>query len=116
MSKQPNYGFPCVSNPNDFSPDPECCTPEEIACHRKACENWGKPEFEPNKGCYAEYDDHGIIKHVSRTSWGTGVNLISVCDECGEPANNLLTCHECGPEFCESCWPIHETKHEENKL
>lgn len=117
MSKQPNYGFPCVEDPNDFIPDPESCSPAEIEAHRLACANFGKPEFEPNKGCYSEHDEQGrLIKHVTRTSWGIGTNLISCCDECGEPSGNLLTCHECGPEFCEICWPVHERKHDEGTL
>ena len=117
MSQQPCYGFPCVSNPNDFIPDAESSTDEEMAAHKKACADWGKPEFEPNKGCYDKFDENGnLIMHVTRTSWGIGTNLVSVCDECGEPFGDLLTCHECGPEFCEICWPIHESKHDENKL
>lgn len=117
MSQQPIYGFPCVNNPNDFIPDVESCTPEEIETHRLACANYGKPEFKPNDGCESFYDENGkLVMHVSRTSWGIGTNLISCCDECGEPSNNLLTCHDCGPEFCEICWPVHEAKHDNNTL
>jgi hypothetical protein len=41
--KQPIYGFPCVSNPHDFEPDRECCSPAEVEAHRLAKEHWGKP-------------------------------------------------------------------------
>ena len=75
--KVPLYGFPCVSDPNDFSPDAECCSPEEIAAHKRACETYGTPDYEPNKGCYSEHDAEGnLVKHVTRTSWGIGVNMI----------------------------------------
>lgn len=50
MSEYCVYWYPCVTNPNDFSPDAECCSPEEIAAHKIACENWGKPSYVPNKG------------------------------------------------------------------
>ncbi len=91
MSKRPIYGFPCVEDPMDFSPDAECCSPAEIEAHRLACANYGKPTYEPNKGCYSEHDADGrLVKHVTRTSWGIGVNLIDHCDECGEPAIVLI--------------------------
>jgi len=116
MSKQGHYGFPCVSDPNNFSPDTESSSPEEIAAHKLACENWGKPEFQPNKGCFSEYSDDGkLILHVTRTSWGIGVNLIPVCDDCGEMGiSNMIACHECPgeQEFCAMCWEKHEKQHE----
>jgi hypothetical protein len=117
MSKQGVYGFPCVTDPNDFIPDGECCSPKEIETHRRACATFGKQDYEPNKGCYAEYSEDGqLVKRVTRTSWGIGTNLIASCDGCNTPAfgDPLVTCHECGgPEFCEGCWAKHEKKHEE---
>ena len=119
MSKQPTYGFPCVRDPNDFIPDGESCSPEELEAHRRACANFGRSTYEPNKGYYTEYDASGqIVKRVLRTSWGIGTNLIASCDECREPAFDgpLTTCHECGgPEFCERCWPKHEKEHDEHE-
>jgi len=114
MSKQPVYGFPCVSDPNDFIPDGECSSPAEREAHRIACANFGKPTYEPNKGCYTEVD---AVRHVTRTSWGIGTNLVLSCDGCrdphfdGDPA--FMTCHECGgPEFCVNCWSEHERGHD----
>lgn len=116
MSQRPVYGFPCVSNPNDFLPDAESCSPAELEAHRVAKANWGNPTFQPNKGCYTEHDPDGqLVKHVLRTSWGIGTNLIDHCDGCGEPTfgDPLITCHECGgPEFCPECWPKHEKEHD----
>jgi hypothetical protein len=116
MSKMPVYGFPCVENPHDFDPDVECCSPQEIETWRRAKANWGKPGFEPNKGCETTFDEAGnLVKHVLRTSWGIGVNLIDQCDGCQEVMpGSLMTCHECGgSEYCEVCWPKHEAEHEE---
>lgn len=122
MSQTPIYGYPCVEDPRNFSPDVECCSPAEIEAHRRACANYGKPSYEPNKGCYTERDESGqFVKHVLRTSWGIGVNLVDSCDGCQEPAAcsdvPLIVCHECGgPEFCSVCWPKHEKEHEEGRI
>lgn len=118
MSKQPIYGFPCVTDPRDFLPDVECCSPTEIETHQTACKTFGKPEHQPNKGSFTEFNDKGeMVLHVCRTSWGIGTNLIDSCDECREPADNLMTCHEChGMEFCAVCWPQHEKRHEDGEL
>lgn len=122
MSKVPQYGYPCVEDPNDFCPDAECCSPAEIEAHRVAYLNYGKPSYVPNKGCFTEHDDSGqIVKHVLRTSWGIGVNLIACCDECKEPDFcsdvPLITCHECGwMEFCAVCWPKHEKDHDDGRI
>lgn len=110
MSKQPVYGYPCVADPNDFCPDAECCSPAEMEAHRLACKTYGTPDYQPNKGCVTERDESGqMVRHVLRTSWGIGVNLIASCDKCGEPSDDLITCHDCGGwiEFCPVCWPEH---------
>lgn len=112
MSKQPTYGFPCVSDPNDFIPDGESCSPDELAAHRLACETYGTPAYQPNKGCTTEHDESGnLVKHILRTSWGIGTNLIASCDGCRMPdfGDGLITCHDCGgfQEFCPNCWPEH---------
>lgn len=115
MSKQPLYGFPCVGDPRDFLPDAECCSPEEIETHRLACANYGKPDYEPNKGCFSEHDAAGnLVLHVTRTSWGIGTNLITSCDGCNEPDfDGLTVCHECDErEFCPTCWEQHEKEHD----
>lgn len=119
MSKQPIYGFPCVTDPHDFSPDYESCSPAEIEAHRLACANYGTPTYQPHEGCYTVYDELGqTVTHVLRTSWGIGVNLVSVCDKCGTPPLNLplMTCRACGErEYCEFCWPEHEKRHNKEK-
>ncbi len=30
-AEETSYGVPVVDDPRDFTPDPECCSPEEIA-------------------------------------------------------------------------------------
>lgn len=112
MSQDGVYGFPCVVNPNDFTPDPECSSPAEMEAHRVACANWGKSSYTPNKGCYTERSDDGqIVKHVLRTSWGIGFNQFTKCDACGEIDNETVHCWDCGGDFCcASCWPKHDAE------
>lgn len=65
MSKSPVYGFPCVEDPNDFLPDPECCSTAEMAAHRIACTHYGTSAYEPNKGCYTDTDFKAMRDAIS---------------------------------------------------
>ena len=119
MSFQGQYGFPCVEDPNDFSPDAECCSPQEIEAHALACKTFGTPAYQPNRGCETQRDESGfLVRHTLRTSWGIGVNNIRMCDgDCHEPIwADYLTCFECGGhlDFCPKCWPVHAKTCEEN--
>jgi hypothetical protein len=40
--KEAIYGFPCVENPHDFTPDEESCTPAEIAFWEDAKKAMGR--------------------------------------------------------------------------
>jgi hypothetical protein len=112
--KQGHYGYPCVTNPNDFEPDPECCSPAEIEAHRLAKKHWGTPAFVPNRGCTDLLSPDGrVVGHVTRTSWGIGVNFINQCDECNTPDDDLMYCHDCALDLCPVCWPKHEQWHDE---
>lgn len=113
MSYQSHYGFPCVDDPNDFSPDAESCSPAELAAHKLACETFGTPAYQPNRGCTTERDESGqLVRHILRTSWGIGVNSLRCCDGCGMPVDQgeYLTCHDCGGHLdfhVEPCWAEH---------
>lgn len=111
MSQQPIYGYPCVTDPRDFLPDAECCSPAELAAHKLACQTFGTPDYQPPAGCTTDYDESGqFVRHVLRTSWGIGTNLVASCDTCHEPCSDLITCHDCGGylEFCGVCWSGHD--------
>jgi hypothetical protein len=109
MSQQVVYGYPCVVDPHDFTPDAECCSPKELEAHRLACANYGKPSYQPNRGCFATRNDDGtLVMHALRTSWGIGTNLVRICDECRDFLGpTFVECHECGRDFCEWCWYEH---------
>ena len=111
MSQECVYGYPCVVDPNDFSPDAECCSPAEIAAHKAACAAYGTAAYQPNKGCCTGVDVNGSWKHVARTSWGIGVNVLMRCDECGAIDTQVVHCWDCGGDFCcASCWPKHDAE------
>jgi hypothetical protein len=78
--KEACYGFPCVENPHDFTPDEESCTPEEIAFWEDAKVRWDAGELDVRgKRCGWLTDPEGKIKgHVTQTSWGIGVNMVEM--------------------------------------
>lgn len=71
------YGFPCVENPHDFSPDSECCTPKEIAFHEDAKRRWdsgGRNVRGVRSESVRDKDTGELLLHLTRTSWGIGTN------------------------------------------
>lgn len=83
MAIEAVYGFPCVENPHDFTPDAESCKPEEIAFWEDAKRRWdaGERDVRGNR-CQSTYDDDGnLLMHVTRTSWGIGVNMVDMGDD-----------------------------------
>lgn len=118
MSKHAYYGYPNVKDPNDFIPDGESSSPEEIAAHKAACAAYKKPGYKPpDQGCKVITTGDISIRKTS-TAWGIGTNLIPMCDGCEElDPESLIACHECGgQEFCAVCWPKHEKEHDENRI
>lgn len=60
--KEAIYGFPCVENPHDFTPDSECCTAEEIAFWEQAKRRWDAGERDVRGArCGPLVDDDGNI-------------------------------------------------------
>ena len=82
------YGFARPDDPNDFHPDAESCTEQEIAAHKAACEAYGKPDYVPPLG--SEWIGDGDTRlHILRAPWGIGsytfrdpaiVNLLAQID------------------------------------
>ena len=72
------YGFPCVEDPNDFSPDGESCTPAEIVFWEDAKKRWDAGERDVRGArCETVRNETGeTTAHFTRTSWGIGVNNI----------------------------------------
>jgi len=62
------YGFYRPENPHSFYPDHECCTPEEIANHKAACEAF-------DNGTYVRDHSDGWLSEglrVTMAPWGIG--------------------------------------------
>jgi hypothetical protein len=80
------YGFPCVENPHDFSPDRESCSEAEIAFWEDAKKRWDAGERDVRGArCETVLNDQGqLAAHYTRTSWGIGVNSIEGWEELGE--------------------------------
>lgn len=80
--KEGLYGFPCVENPHDFTPDEECSTPEEIAFWEDAKKRWDAGERDVRgKRCESVHDaDGNLTMHITQTSWGIGVNMVDMED------------------------------------
>ena len=66
-SEENGYGFARPSNPHDFFPDHESCSPDEIAAHKAACEAYDKGEYTPERG--SEWVGN---MHILRAPWGIG--------------------------------------------
>jgi hypothetical protein len=79
-SQESGYGYFHGGDPRNFHPDGECCSPDEIANHRKACQLWDEAEAkgktpEPEE-CPSGwiFDEHGKpIAHVLRSPYGIGI-------------------------------------------
>lgn len=89
MAQEAVYGFPCVENPHDFTPDTEACTKEEIAFWEDAKKRWDAGERDVHgKRCTTEFDADGKpLRHLTQTSWGMGTNMVTLDPEedwCGE--------------------------------
>ena len=84
--KEAVYGFPCVENPHDFTPDSESCTPEEIAFWEDAKTRWDAGERDVRgKRCSSVMDESGnLVMHKTATSWGIGVNMVDMDDMFGD--------------------------------
>jgi hypothetical protein len=86
MTKEGMYGFPCVENPHDFTPDEECCTPEEISFWEASKKRWDAGERDVRgTRCQSVRDADGeLIAHFTMTSWGIGVNMVEMDEDDSE--------------------------------
>jgi hypothetical protein len=77
------YGFPCVENPHDFTPDEQSCTPEEIAFWEDAKKRWDAGERDVRGArCTSTFNEAGeLVMHTTSTSWGIGVNVVEFDDD-----------------------------------
>ena len=81
--KEPIYGFPCVENPHDFTPDEESCTPAELAFWEQAKRRWDSGERDVRGArCSSTFDENGnLTAHLTATSLGIGVNMVEMDED-----------------------------------
>jgi len=63
------YGFHRPANPNDFFPDAESSSPEELLAHKAACEAWDRGEYKRDPS--QESGWYGNM-HILKAPWGIG--------------------------------------------
>lgn len=83
MREETVYGFFPGGDPRDFTPDPDCCTKEEIERWREACAAWNRGERpEILAGCSEEHDAEGrVVKRTLRAPFGVGVYTVQFDDD-----------------------------------
>jgi hypothetical protein len=69
------YGYFHGGDPRNFSPDAECCSPEELARHKAACAEAEEIESARDLPCPSgwEWLPGGGIAHTLRAPFGIGV-------------------------------------------
>ena len=83
MAEECVYGFPCVENPHNFTPDSESCTAKEIEAWKDAKRRWDAGERDVRGArCRDLVEDGKVVGHITATSWGIGVNTITVPGDC----------------------------------
>lgn len=74
--QETGYGAFKGGDPNNFFPDPECCTAAQLKAHRRDCENWdGTPKEFP--GCGISVYGHGTYV----TEWFEEFELLERDDD-----------------------------------
>lgn len=75
MAKQIGYGFFPGGDPRDFTPDSECCTAEEKAAWKEACEQWNRGEKVVCEGSHRWLVDRegNVIGTATVSGFGIGI-------------------------------------------
>lgn len=72
-----SYGYPCVEDPRDYTPDEESCTEAEIANWKAACAAWERGEGQPVPDPHTDLvdGDGRKVGHVTMAPMGVGTNV-----------------------------------------
>lgn len=105
------YGYYPGGDPRNFHPDPECCTEEEVAKHKAACQAWDRGETPDPGGPHVaitgeglKYTDRAGVEHIATSGHLTvahyGLGTYTMSWDCeGDPE-----CPECN-DFLEPAAP-----------
>jgi hypothetical protein len=87
MATEVIYGFFHGGDPREFSPDDECCSPDEIRRHKAACDLWNEAErkgITPTpEACPSGWEmaPDGTQVHVLRAPYGIGTYTVEFGDD-----------------------------------
>ena len=62
------YGYPCDEDPRNFHPDAECCSEDELAAHKAACEAWEAGNKVARPPTHIPFEGG----HITQAPWGIG--------------------------------------------
>jgi hypothetical protein len=79
-----SYGYPCVDDPREFTPDADVCSEEEIAAHAAACDAWNAGDKVARPPTHVPFEGG----HITQAPWGIGVSTL-VDDELMKLAQDL---------------------------
>jgi len=68
-AEMPHYGFFLGGDPRQFTPDPECSTPEERAAHDLSCHHW-------NNGNRVEVPMPQCMRGNGEVGFGLGTSVV----------------------------------------
>jgi hypothetical protein len=75
MKRDSVYGFFNGGDPRNFHPDGECCSPEEIENHKRACELANNTDEGKRLACPSGWETFGDYqRHVTRAPFGIGTS------------------------------------------
>ncbi len=80
----PMYGYFNGGDPRDFSPDEECCTPEELAAHKAACEAWNRGERPVSEAHHHKVVEYQGKPAIASYAGAFGMGVSSCRDEDAE--------------------------------
>lgn len=105
------YGYFLGGDPRNFTPDVECCTPEELAAHKAACEAWDRgARPDPGGPHQPLFKDGKEIGHITIAHYGIGTTVMEDrCYECGKLGDDVdgvpPVCSECLQELSRETFP-----------
>lgn len=70
FAEQTSYGYPCVEDPRDFSPDVDCCDESELEAHKAACAAWDAGDRVQRPPTHVAFEGG----HITQAPWGLGVS------------------------------------------
>jgi hypothetical protein len=98
-SEETAYGPGPTEDPHDFTPDPECATPEEIERHRLACEAWARGDAMTLDAAWTGWPSEEEAKAYVRSCMERGATAATISGPGADPHRWIVHCHVGGWGF-----------------